>query len=717
MKRFLSELRRREVVKSLVAYVGISWLILQVVGVVASMIEMNPLVGPSTLLILVFGLPIALYLSWHFDISLEGIKRTPTLDEEDNPTIKPLGWLRWTGLASVILISGAIGYQYFDSIKEDQKAAKEGLATIKLADSIAVLPFTDQSPDKDQAYLALGLAEEITSLLGRSDGFKVSASRSSQILAEKGMTPVDIGRRLQVKTVLTGSVRATGNRLKIRVELLDTENGHTLWTETFLRELKDIFEIESEIGRAIVNLLQDKYLEAGSFKTFSRTSSSDAYVMYLKGREQYRKQTTESMKKAREFFEQAVALDPEYAKGYVGLADTLVLLAEGELRFGVLKTDIAAALAQQNIDKALVRESDMAEAYAVKGYIAFMQNNFDTAIQDYNKAIGLNPSLAIAYMWKFLALNSLQRFDESLLALEKSLELDPLFQTGAYNMGFTLTKLGRIEEATAVFQQLQQDFPKSTFSHQGLADIYFSQGDMVGAIREALKATKLSPDNKELTHKLIGPLLQLGLTDIVKQKANDPLWKSTVDYYYENILIFDNEFDTLFKRMDFKLAANPDDYWISFEAAWYHALFGDKKTAVRILTEKSNLINESDMFFMPHCSPGIETAWALRELGKETEALAMINECARLMKEQLNSSITYFELDYLAARIYALQDQPTQAIKALSKAINSGWREWWTKHDPLLDSLSGEPEFQTLIQNIDDDLARQRLEASALFTK
>ncbi|WP_438864821.1 tetratricopeptide repeat protein [Neptunicella sp.] len=709
MQRFLSELKRRKVVNSLVAYVGISWLILQVVGVVSSMIEINPLVGPAILLLLSCGLPVAMYLSWHFDISLQGIKRTPSLDLEQNPTIKPFGIWSWMGLMFVVLVSGFIGVQYFSSIKDEQLAKQEGLSQIKHADSIAVLPFIDQSPEQDQAYLAVGLAEELTSLLGRSTGFTVTASRSSQVLAEKGLTPVDIGRRLKVQTVLSGSVRASGNRLKIQVELLDTENGHTLWTESFLRELKDVFELQSEIGRAVVNLLQDKYLEAGTFKTFSSTNSTDAYVMYLKGREEYRKQTTESMKAARKLFEQAVALDPEYAMGYVGLADTLVLLAEGETRFGVLKTDIAATLAQQNIDKALVRQPQMAEAYAVNGYIGYMQDDFDRAIANYDKAIQLNPSLAIAYMWKFLALKDLRRFDESLVVLQKAQSLDPLFFTSTYNLGLALSHRGRFKEAEKIFKQLRLDYPDSPFSYQGLADIYYSQGDYAGAIREGKKAVRLSPDNVELTDKLIGPLLALGLPEIAKTITEDPKWDV-------NILIAEKKYDELFKKMNFDVAANPDDYWLAFEAGWYYAMFGDKQRALTLITEKENLLQESDKFAMPWCSPAIEIAWAYKELSHIKDYLNLESKCDALLEEQRQASISFFEVDYLAARIYALEGKSSQAIQALSTSIDKGWREWWTKYDPLLESLKDQPEFQKLIQFIDDDLARQRQEVRVLFT-
>jgi TolB-like protein/tetratricopeptide (TPR) repeat protein len=715
MQRFLSELKRREIVKSLLAYVGISWLILQVVGVVAGIINLSPLVAPGVLLLLTCGLPVAIYLSWHFDISLQGIKRTPTLDEAANPSIQAFGLWSWAGLLSIVVISGYIGVQYFTTIKDEQLARQEGLTQVKQADSIAVLPFTDQSPEQDQSYLAVGLAEELTSLLGRSDGFTVAASRSSQILTEKGLTPMDIGRRLQVKTVLTGSVRATGNRLKVHVELLDSENGHTLWSENFSRELKDVFALESEIGRAVVNLLQDKYLEAGSFTTLSSTSSSDAYVMYLKGREEYRKQTTESMKAARKLFEQAVALDPEYAMGYVGLADTLALLAEGGANFGVLKTDIAATLAQQNIDKALQRQPQMAEIYAVMGLVKMLRNEYEASLAEFDKALQLNPSLAIAYMWKSNALSKLQRFDDVLIALQKAQQLDPLFQTNSYNLGVELTSRGRTEEAEALFKQLQLDFPESTFPHQGLADVYFSQGDYVGAIREGQKALKLSPDNSELARKLIGPLLQIGLTEIVKAKASDPAWAESVELFYDNILIFEGNFSALFERMDFKVAANPDDYWLAFEAGWYQAMFGDKKRALNLLIEKENLIDDTDKFSMPYCSPAIEIAWAQRELGNENKAFALINKCTSLMEEQLSSSITYSELYYLAVRIYALEGKPTKAVQALSTAIDKGWREWWTKYDPLLESLKGEAEFQKLIEFLDNDLARQKTEAMALF--
>jgi TolB-like protein/Tfp pilus assembly protein PilF len=709
VKRFLSELKRREVIKPLVAYIGLSWIILQVVGVVISLTDVHSLVGPASLLLVVCGFPVTCYLSWHFDFSLDnGIARTPDLDEQQNPTLHSFGPWNWAGLSTVVLISAFIGYQFLDSIDEKQKATKEGLQTIQIADSIAVLPFVDQSADSDQAYLAVGLAEEITNLLGSADGFKVSASRSSQILAERGLTPADIGRRLKVDTVLTGSVRATGSRLRIRVELLNTENGRTLWSESFLRELKDVFELESEISRAVVNLLQDRFVEAGELRALSKTDSIDAYVMYLKGREEYRKQTTESMKEARKLFEQAITLDPEYASAYVALANTIAMLSDGETFFGVLKSDISATLAEQNLEKAIVREPDIAEIYAVMGMVSYLRKSFDESLAAFDKSLVLNPSLAITYMWKSQSLLQLQRFDEAIEVQQKAKELDPLFVTNSYNLGALLVWQGRYDSAENIFLQLKEDHPNSIFPYQGLAGLYFDQGNFVASIENIQKAIAISPDNDELQFRLYSSILNLGLTDILKQQTSDPIYQST-------ILVLEKNFGELFDLMEFSLAANPDDYWTAFEAGWYQAMFGNKQQAATLLTDNYELLDDTDKYAMPLCSPAIEVVWAEEYVGGSEMSSASLEKCIRMFEAELSANKKNWGLYYLGARIYALKGDSEQSLNYLQKALDNGWREWWTKSDPLLSSISKNPKYKEIIAFIDADLARQAKEARALF--
>lgn len=717
MKRFLHELKRREVIKPVAAYIGLSWLVLQVVGVVGDLMPIPALVGSGVLLFLLCGLPVIAYLGWHFDFSFEGIARTATLTDDEHEAVEPFGFFNWVAVVLLVSVSAFVGLQSFASLRSQQLAQDEGLTTIQEASSLAVLPFVDQSPEQDQAYLAVGLAEEITSLLGRADGFRITASRSSQILAETGLPPTDIGRRLGVDVVLTGSVRAVGSRLKIRVELLSTDDGRALWTENFLRELKDVFEIEAQISRAVVNLLQDEYLEAGEFAAVATTKSTDAYVMYLKGREAYRQQTTESMREARELFEQAIALDPEYAKAYVALADAIASLAEGPDRFGVLKPKIAAALAEENLNKAILREPDLADIYAVLGIVNLLRNNFDESLGNFDKAIDLNPSYALAYMWKSLALNELQRFDEAIETVKVARDLDPLFQTSAYNLGLWLSRRGRTEEAVTLFRQMETDFPDSPFPFLGLKDIYFGQGDFVNAIRYGQKAVALSPGNDDLIQQLVGPMLQLRMTDAVRKNASDPAWSAAIDTFYESILIFEGSYEELFSRMDFKVEANPNDYWTAFEAGWYAAMFGDEDKAIEFLLRDSSALAVTEFFAVPYCSPALEIAWARSKMQDQDAAAELISACERVVLEQRSSSIVNFEVDYLEARIYALQGNDDGAMRALQNAIAKGWREWWTEHDPLLSTLRGRQDYQASMQRIRDDLARQRSEAEALLAQ
>ncbi len=704
MKVFLTELKRRNVIKSVLAYLGISWLVLQVVEVFSGLIDMHPLVGPAVILTLTCGLPVVAYLSWHFDISLDGIERTP---EADGQALKPLGPGSWLGLGGIAVLCVFIGLHFFTAIEENYKAESEGQQQVMEADSIAVIPFTDQSPERDQNYLASGLAEELTSLLGRTDGFRVAASKSSQILAEKGLSPVDIGRRLNVQTVLTGSVRAQGSRIKIRVELVNTQDGHTLWTENFLREFSDVFELESEIGRAVVNLLQDKYIEAGSFQAFATTTSTDAYVMYLKGKEQYRLQTTESMKAARTLFEQSIALDPEFAQAYVALADTIALLAEGESRFGVLNTDIAAQLAKQNLDKAIVRQPNSAEAFAVKGYVEFMTEDYDTALTDLSKALSLNKNLSVALMWRYLVHRSLGHFDQALADLEQALSLDPVSRANLANLGFEYSRRGEFEKAKSYLTLLSKDFPNYPQTYVNLADANYLAGELAASLENWLKAYSLSKDNLNYRKSAVSILIELGLTEKAKQLIDED------DLTYQAfILAREQNVEALETMLAFQVASNPDDYWAKLEQAIYLGWMGqvNKSAALFVALEAST--PEQEMYAMPYCSPAIEIAWAQKHLNSAAlDDSPYVPTC----KKQLNNEISLFKdnvLMYLAARISALNGDKDAFVEHFREALDNGWLQWWTELDPLVAAMFVENEqAMALLQKHNEKIATEKQKA------
>lgn len=705
LKTFFSELKRRKVINTVLPYVGVVWLLLQVVSVVVPLLSLPPLVGTFSAVLLFALFPVVLYLAWFYDLTSNGIVLTPA---DDSGTVTPLGWKNWVALCGILLLSCSIGFSYFQQVRSNSLKAQEGISTVKVADSIAVVGIKDQSPEQDQQYLAEGLTEEITSLLGKMPNLTVAASGSGLVLSKQGLDPVAIGRRLEVKTVLTGSVRRTGDQLKVRLELLETEKGHTLWTETLQRSLSDVFALETEIARAVVNLLQDNYLDQTALSNHANTQSVDAYVMYLKGREQYRLQTTEAIKEARKLFEQAIALDPEYAQAHVALADTFVLLSEGDSEFGVLKADVAAQLASQSLAKAFLREPNMAEAFAVQGKVFEFEQQDDKALAAYDKAISLNPNLAIAYMWRFQILNRLGRYEEATSALEQSYRLDPVSVATLYNTARELSLRGLHSEAIHRFSELIAGFPKSPWGYAGLGSVAALQGQLAQSIKYWQQAHELSPTNQYFKSQYIEIILRLGLVEIAKPLTLEPNYQAT-------LLLVSGDYNKLFQYMDFQLAANPDDGWLAFEASWYHLLVGDKSKGIELLLTTLKLIDDADLYAMPFCSPAIELAWALQQMSDNAASKVYIQRCQQQLADARNGQQTDLQLDYLGARLAALTGDEKTALQLLELAIHRGWREWWLGRDPVFTSLYNNDKFRQLQEDLSLLMAEDKKEALLLF--
>lgn len=704
-KTFVSEVRRRNVLPTLLPYVGLVWLLLQVVSVIQPMLNMHQLVGTFVAIVLFAGFPVVAYLSWYFNFTWDGLEPIPDL-ESGAPS--RFGKRNWLGLTAIVLLSGWLGFVYFNEVKQDLVKQEEGIRQVKSATSIAVLPFRDLSPDQDQAFITEGLTEELTSLLGKVSELNVAAASSTFALAKRDLTPVDIGRRLQVDTIVTGSLRVTGNRLKIRTELIDSGDGMTLWTETFNREFKDIFAVEEEISRSIVNLLEDRYLEAGEVTSAAKTAVTDAYVMYLKGREQYRLQTTEGMKHARKYFEQAIALDPEYVAAYVGLADTLLMLEKGKSRFGILDTDIAINLAEQQLIKAFVRDQSNARSYAIQGKLFELKQDFDAAISSFDKAISINPSLAIAYMWRFTVMRQVNRHSDALISIKKALELDPISVSNLYNMGLAFSLRGEIDEATRYFTKLSEEFPSSPLGYAGMANSAFLNGELAKSAEYWFYATEISPDNENYQFNFITTLISLQLPELVERFTENPI-------YYPNLLILRGKYRELFEEMDFRIKSNPDDPWLKFEAGWYHLLFESQDIGVDLLLQSYDGFTDNDMFSMPMCSPAIEIAYSLGLKGRIRESKKYLEKCHELNQEAKKSLIVDSFSDHLSFRLSILEGDKNLAVNHLQLAIDNGWREWWTDRDPILQKTEITPEIQALFDFIRLELHAEREKAKLFF--
>jgi TolB-like protein/Tfp pilus assembly protein PilF len=312
---------------------------------------------------------------------------------------------------------------------EQQPAAKEEIVLPR--DRIAILPFTNMSPDPNDEYFADGITEEIISTVSGISGLKV-ISRTS-VMSYKGTNKKvkEIGRELEVGSVLEGSFRKAGNRIRVTTQLINAADDQHLWAQNYDRNLDDVFEVQSDVAMQVADALRVRILSAEKERIEKKpTESTSAYTLYLKGRYLWNKSGLENIRKAAELFEQAVHEDPSFAPGYVGQADCRLYLGG---------TDTASADANlKKIDALLARalelDPELAEAHTTKGLALMFGYKPRQAEEEFKKAIELNPNYADAHRWYSWALMTQLRWDEALQHGERAVELDPLTPGMIHNL-------------------------------------------------------------------------------------------------------------------------------------------------------------------------------------------------------------------------------------------------------------------------------------------
>jgi serine/threonine-protein kinase len=338
--------------------------------------------------------------------------------------------------------------------------------------SIAVLPFRDMSPDKDQEYFCEGMAEEIINALVKTEGLRVAALTSALQFKERGRDIRSMGRDLNVGTILEGSVRKAGNKLRVTAQLLNVQDGYHIWSERYDRELEDVFAIQDAISQAIVKALAPRLIRKTAKPVpDQRSRDPEAYNLYLKGRYYWNKRSTEGIRKAIDYFEQAIGKDPKFALAYAGLADAFIMSPDYIPREAYPKAKAAAL-------KALELDDAIAEAHTSLGWILIgYEHDFRGGEKEYRKAFELNPNYATAHQWYGLHLAATGRFDEALHEIRLAQEIDPLSLMMYTAAGFILYMAGRYEEAIEECRKAMDLDPNFGLAHFPLVWIYDARGE------------------------------------------------------------------------------------------------------------------------------------------------------------------------------------------------------------------------------------------------
>jgi TolB-like protein/Flp pilus assembly protein TadD len=363
--------------------------------------------------------------------------------------------------------------------------------------SIAVLPFADMSPGEDQEYFCEGIAEELIDGLTKLEGLQVAARASAFQFRGKGHNVREVGEQLQVQTVLEGSIRKAGNRVRITAQLVDIADGFHLWSDKYDRDLDDIFAIQDEISLAIVESLKVRLLGGEKERLVKRrTRDPEAHSLYLKGRYCWNRRYEVGLKKALEFFQRASDKDPLSALPYVGIADSHNVLGW----FGFVPANEAYPRAKEAAARALALDDSVGEAHASLGYASMVWDwDWEAAEREFQRAIELAPDHATAHEWYGVLLAVLKRFPEVTVEMTRAQELDPLSLIIPAAHGVMLYMARRHDDAVAELRKVLEMDPTFAFAHAWLGLCLVEKGDREGA-REAIRySTELAP---EMAHTL-----------------------------------------------------------------------------------------------------------------------------------------------------------------------------------------------------------------------
>jgi len=359
--------------------------------------------------------------------------------------------------------------------------------------SIAVLPFLNISADAENDYFCEGLAEEVINALTNIKAIFVVARASAFSFKGKDIDVREVGRRLNVDTVLEGSVQKVGDRLRVTAQLIDAGNGYHFWSERFERQMTDIFAIQDEITLAIVKQLKVELLAKEQSAVLARKQEGlEAYNLYLKGRFYWAKRP-QGIAKAIEYFEQAIEKEPTYARARAGLADCYVTL--GSWENGTLPPREAMAKARQAIDKALELDGRLAEAHTTLAYrTTHHEWDWSTAEAQFKYALELNPNYAVCHHWYSHFLTALGRTQESLSASRRCLELDPLDLVINIHLAWHYQFARQYEEAIEQCWKTSELHPNSFWPAYFFGLAYEQQGQVDRAVEEFRNAVTMSGD-------------------------------------------------------------------------------------------------------------------------------------------------------------------------------------------------------------------------------
>ena len=526
MRNLFEEVKRRNVFKVAFVYVIAGWVTMQIVDVMFPALKLPDWMTSAIAAMLLIGFPFAMIFAWAFEMTPEGIKLEKDVDRSKSITPQTGRKLNQSAL---IILAVAVTFLLFDKfvLRPDgaSSAAQQALDSVAsiaevvetVKPSIAVLPFVNMSGDVENEYFSDGLSEELLNVLARIPQLHVVGRTSSFAFKGQNQDLRSIGEQLDVAHILEGSVRKSNTRLRITAQLIDTENGYHLWSETYDREVNDIFAVQDEISAAVVAALRVTLL-GNTVGSNRGTQNLDAYESFLKSRYLLEHTSGENLHKGIAAADNAIELDPDYANAYAIRAIFEQTLISGMATTGsdfIEGNERVRAFAQ----KAVELDPDSAEAHFIQGVVAASVDwDIATARRYFARALELDPNHVAAMGWYANSLFAVGGAEEAIIPLERALKIDPLSISIKRDLGDGYLWLRNYEQAIKAYESILSLNDSVTRVYGRLARVAILMGDIDAA--EELAAKEQTEWVREFLHILI-----LGR----RGKTNE--WREAIDLY------------------------------------------------------------------------------------------------------------------------------------------------------------------------------------------
>jgi TolB-like protein/Tfp pilus assembly protein PilF len=715
-----AELRRRRVFRVAAAYVVLVWALLQVADVVFPALGFGNIHIRALLIVSLLGFPLAVFLTWRYDLTTEGLVRTrPARDGE--LTLKRADY---AVLTLLFLVATLAGYGIVTTVVTDENVAALAPLPVSEAPIIAVLPLANMSGNPGNEYFADGLTEELLNVLAKVDGLKVIGRTSSFAFKDRNEDLTEIGKALRATHLLEGSVRQSGDTIRVTAQLIEVEGATHLWSDQFDRPVGDLFAIQTSIATAVVEQLKIPLLEADAIRV-NRARNFRAFDRYLAGKSNVRLRSLEGTRMGVALFKEAIALDDEFSPAYANLALAFLRL---HVNYGEMDFDDAFGQAEAAIQSALSMDPESAEAYAA---LAVLRQwtwqlagrddvNRSAADQAYRDALRMNPNDPDTN--RFYA-NFLTNTGQKYAAIEyarRAVEIDPIAPNGNSFLGAMHEQLGEFDEAKRLYLQETRVNPEGPRGYEQMASLSARAfGDLAEAGSWLIKAIDIPHESAKGT--LARLYLDLGrhteALALIEQIRNESLEARWLDKLFAED--YETAYQILATRLHRKASPVRNDYRYAGRAA---CLAGDHAVAADLLgTSDQRLLSDEIGINPSSVLDAVCLARSLQALDRTDRATQIFNALLNYFAESPRLGSQGY--GFADTHVYLLMGQKDDALNAFETAVQQGVRTTWfsdrwprPNKDPILAPLRASERFQTALDALEADLeaqAAERLENDA----